>query len=134
MADRFGVAVSPSLGDVADRLEHGARSLEDLSAFWPSLAESLADRAQRSWPLRRKTGRLRASLTWAGAGLGKGGIYAVSPSSLRIGTRIFYGAYSQFGTKRQTKRELLSVDARDVADRLDAWTRDRLLGAGLGVG
>ena len=33
--------------------------------FWRELGETLADDAQARWPLRRRTGKLRASLTWA---------------------------------------------------------------------
>ena len=39
-----------------------------------SLSEHLADEAQRRWPLRRRTGKLRKSLTWRGNGLGRGGV------------------------------------------------------------
>ena len=133
MADRFSVTASPTPDAAADRLETAARSLGDLTEFWPALAKSVADRAQARWPLRRRTATLRASLTWHGSGLGRLGIYEPSRDALRIGTAVFYAGFHHHGAKNLRKRSLLSIDAADVTDRLGAWTRGRLVAAGLGV-
>ena len=52
------------------KADKGLEGLEtaalDLRPFWGELGERLADEAQARWPLRRRTGRLRRSLTWRG--------------------------------------------------------------------
>ena len=108
-ADAFTITATPSLDVPVDALDRAARSLPDLSSFWPTLAEAIADAAQRAWPLRRRSGTLRRSLTWAGgrAGLGKGGVYEADPDALTIGSSIFYARFSHHGTRHQSKRVLL---------------------------
>ena len=131
MADTFTVRTTPSLDAPIGALDRAARSIRDLSTFWPTLAESIADESKRSWPLRRVTGRLRRSLTWSGKGLGRGGIYEATRDALVIGSRVFYGAFSHYGTVNQRKRVLLGVDPLDTTKRLEKWARDRVIGAGL---
>ena len=133
MADTFSISTHPSPDVPAGQLDRAARSLRDLSSFWPTLGKSIADKAQRAWPLRRRSGKLRASLTWAGEGLGRGGRYEVTSDSLTIGTAVFYGAFSHYGTRRQSKRELITVDESDTTKRLETWARSRVIGAGLEV-
>ena len=134
MADTaFSVSSIPPIGIPIGALDRAATALTNLSDFWPGLAESITDKAQRSWPLKRRSGRLRRSLTWSGRGLGKGGRYEPSSDSLIVGTRIFYGAFSHFGTKNQPTRVLLGVDPLDTTKRLEKWARDRVIGAGLEV-
>ena len=133
MPDAFTIRSTPSLDVPIGALDRAARSLRDLSSFWPTLGEAIADESQRSWPLRRRSGRLRRSLTWSGKGLGRGGIYEVDPDSLTIGTAVFYGAFSHFGTRHQSRRVLLSVDPGDTTKRLQKWARSRVTGAGLEV-
>ena len=133
MADAFTITTTPSLDEPIGQLAGAARSLRDLTTFWPQLGKSIADEAQRAWPLRRRSGRLRRSLTWTGARLGRGGIYKADPDALVIGSAVFYAAFSHFGTKRQSKRVLLSVDATDTTKRLEVWPRARVTGAGLEV-
>ena len=133
MADTFTIRTTPSL-DVPDRaLGRAARAFADFTDFWPALAKHLADHAQTAWPLRRQSGKLRTSLRWAGRGLGKGGIYVAKSDELTIGTRVFYSGFSQYGTRHQAKRALLSIDEHDTTRRLDAWARKRATEAGLGV-
>ena len=133
MADTFTVRTTPNLDVPIGALDRAARSIRDLSTFWPTLGEAIADKAQRAWPLRRRSGRLRASLTWSGKGLGRGGIYKVDPDALTIGSRIFYGAFSHYGTVHQRRRELLAVDPLDTTRRLSVWARSRVTAAGLEV-
>ena len=111
-------------------LRRFAATVEDLTPFWRTLAERLADDAQSRWPLRRRTGKLRRSLTWAGKRLGRGGIFRSRPDRLTFGTRIFYGKFSHFGAVNQPVRELLHVDPAYIGARLDAWTVERARAAG----
>ena len=106
---------------------------EDLTPFWRELGEGLADEAQRRWPLRRRTGRLRRSLQWAGAGLGRGGIFESSPDRLRFGTSVFYGRFFQHGAKHTPRRPIIHVDEAQHADQLDSWLRARAVMSGLEV-
>ena len=129
----FAVSVTPSLADVDDQLATFSDSIEDLSDFWPTLGENLAAVAQDRWPLRRRSGKLRRSLAWTGRRLGRGGIYKSEPSSLTIGTKVFYGFYSQRGTKHQARRPLVHVDEADVGKRLTEWAKGRAEAAGLEV-
>ena len=66
-----------------------AAEVDDLRPFWPHLAKRLADTTQRRWPLRRRTGRLRKSLTWRGSRLGPGGVFESDPDRLAFGTSLF---------------------------------------------
>ena len=130
----FTVSATPSLDKPIDALERAARSFADLTSFWPGLAQQIAAESAARWPLRRRSGALRRSLTWAGrGGLGRGGIYEPRADSLTIGTAIFYGAFSHFGTRRQPVRELLRVDEGDTTKRLEEWARKRASDAGLTV-
>ena len=73
----------------ADRaVRQFAAQLADLRPFWRALGAHLADEAQARWPLRRRTGRLRRSLTWAGGRLGRGGVFESSPDQLTFGTTV----------------------------------------------
>ena len=102
MAPVFRIAVDGlSESDTALR-QFGALIL-DWRPYWRLLGESLATEAGSRWPLRRRSGRLRKSLVWAGGKLGKGGIFEASPDALRFGTSVFYGRFSQVGTKRQRR-------------------------------
>ena len=58
--------------------------LSDWRPYWAQLGERLADEAQARWPLKRRTGKLRKSLTWAGTKLGAGGIFEASPDQARV--------------------------------------------------
>ena len=93
------IQVNPALDESRARLEQFARELDDLRPFWRQLGEHLAAKAQQRWPLRRRSGKLRRSLTWAGSRLGKGGIYWPTPDSLTIGSAVFYGAFAHYGTR-----------------------------------
>ena len=97
----------------------------DLRPFWRELGERLADEAQRRWPLRRRTGRLRKSLQWAGDRLGRGGIFESSPDRLRFGTALFYSRFAQHGTKHQRATPLIHVNPDQHADQLSSWLRAR---------
>ena len=134
-ADAFTITATPPIDVPIGQLDRAARSLRDFSDFWPTLGESIADKAQRAWPLRRRTGTLRRSLTWAGgrAGLGKGGVYEADPDALTIGSSIFYARFSHHGTRHQSKRVLLSVDESDTTKRLETWARSRVQSSGLEV-
>ena len=114
-------------------LESLASAVLDLRPVWPRFAKGLADTAQARWPLRRKTGRLRQSLTWRGNRLGRFGIYEPDPDRLRFGSAVFYGRFFQYGTKRQRARPLIHIDEPKHADQLAAWLRTRAAAAGLEV-
>ena len=133
MGDTFSIHTIPSLDEPIGRLDRAVQSLRDLSTFWPQLGESIADRAQRAWPLRRRSGRLRRSLTWTGQRLGRGGRYEASSDSLIVGSRIFYSGFHHRGTKHLPARPLLAVDPGDTTKRLEKWARDRVTAAGLEV-
>ena len=59
------------LSESDSALRKFAATILDLRGFWSKLGEALATEAQGRWPLRRRSGRLRASLVWAGGRLGK---------------------------------------------------------------
>ena len=106
----------------------------DLRPFWRELGERLAAEAQARWPLRRRSGRLRESLRWAGTKLGAGGIFEASPDRLAFGSSVFYGRFHQFGAKHTPRRPLIHVNEADTSTRLGEWARDRARAAGLEVG
>ena len=110
-----------------------AAAVGDLRPFWSELGEHLADEAQRRWPLRRRTGALRRSLTWAGTRLKEGGIYEATPSRLTFGTSLFYSRFTQFGTKKQRARPVIHVDETAIGQRLTEWARGRVAAAGLEI-
>ena len=130
MAD-VQIHVAPSLEEVDRTLATYGRVLADLRPYWELLGRDLADDTQRRWPLRRRSGRLRRSLTFAGSRLGRSGIYRSRPDRLVFGTRIFYGAFSQKGTKHQPARKLIHVDPDAIGARLGAWATERAERAGL---
>ena len=119
--------------DADRRLRKFAKHLETLVPFWRELSEHLADEAQRRWPLKRRTGTLRTSLTWRGSGLGRGGVYEPTATRLTFGSDLFYGRFPQFGTKRQRTTPLIVVDEPDARARLVAWLTARAADAGLEV-
>ena len=110
----------------------GAR-VSDWRPFWSQLAETLATEAQRRWPLQRRSGELRRSLTWAGSRLGPTGIYEASPDMLRFGSAVFYSRFSQVGTRKQRARPLIHIDEAQHAEQLRAWLMDRAKRSGIEV-
>ena len=114
-------------------LRRFSSQIDDLQPFWRELGRDLADEAQARWPLRRRTGRLRRSLMWAGDRLGRGGVFEASPDKLTFGSSLFYSRFHQFGTKRHAARPLIHVDADRHADQLDSWLRARAEDSGLEV-
>lgn len=121
------------LADADAALLAFSKQIIDWRPFWSQLAEHLADEAQRRWPLRRRTGTLRKSLTWAGDRLGRGGVFEADPDRLRFGTSVFYGRFHQHGAKHTPRRPLIHIDEADVSSRFSAWARDRASAAGLEV-
>ena len=118
----------------ADRaLRRFSAQLDDLRPFWRELGEHLADTAQSRWPLKRQSGWLRESLVWQGGKIGRRGIFEAAPDRLAFGTSLFYGRFSQGGTKRQRQRTLIHVDEADANTRLSEWTKVRARAAGLEV-
>ena len=130
MSDRLTIHVDPPLDTVASRLATLAESLTNLRPFWARLGEHLADTAQSRWPLKRRSGRLRRSLTWRGDRLGRGGIFRSRPDRLTFGSRLFYSGFHQTGTRQQPARELLHVDPDDIGARLNDWAVARARVAG----
>ena len=115
------------------KLRQFAARIIDLRPFWRELGEHLADEAQARWPLRRRTGTLRRSLTWRGERLGKYGVFESSPAHLAFGSAVFYGRFAQSGTKHSPRRPLIHIDEADASSRFSAWLRDRAARAGLEV-
>ena len=124
--------VDANLGQVETRLRRFSDGL-DLRPFWRELGETLADEAQARWPLKRRTGKLRKSLTWAGTKLGAGGIFEASPDRLTFGSSVFYSRFAQFGTRKQRATPLIHVNEADTSTRLGEWARARAVAAGLEV-
>ena len=110
-----------------------ADTVEDLTPFWRQLGERLADEAQRRWPLRRRTGKLRQSLTWAGDRLGPYGVFEASPDRLTFGSRVFYGRFFQHGTARSRAFPLIHVNDEKHVEQLSTWLRARAEASGLEV-
>ncbi len=121
------------LGQADTGLRKFAAQVDDLRAFWPRFAKGLADESQRLWPLRRKTGRLRQSLTWRGNRLGRFGIYEPDPDRLRFGSAVFYARYPQTGARKQRKTPLINIDEKQHGEQLAEWLRGRAAAAGLEV-
>ena len=105
----------------------------DLREFWPLLGKDLADEAQARWPLRKRTGTLRRSLTWRGKGLGRGGVFQARPGILTFGTSVFYSRFFQNGTRHHRQRTLIHVNEEKHADQLQKWLTERAVAAGLEV-
>ena len=124
------------VGGLADgdrALRQFAAQLSDLRPFWRALGETLADDAQARWPLRRRSGKLRKSLVWAGARLGRGGVFESSPDLLKFGSAIFYSRFAQFGTKRQRATPLVHIDEPAHSEQLTTWLQARAAASGLEV-
>ena len=105
----------------------------DLRPFWSQLGETLATESQARWPLKRRSGKLRRSLTWAGSRLGRFGVYETSPDRLTFGTTVFYGRFHQFGAKNVRRRPLIHVDEAQHTAQLSDWLMDRARSAGIEV-
>ena len=103
------ITADPPLEAVDARLATYAAVLTDLRPVWPIIGKSLADESQRRWPLRRRSGRLRKSLTWSGARLGRSGIFQSKREKLVYGSRLFYAA---FRSKRNEASAQTRVDPR----------------------
>ena len=73
------------LDTAATGLRKFAAGVEDWRPYWRLLGETLATEAGSRWPLRRRSGRLRKSLTWRGDTLGPRGIFE---SSVQIALQI----------------------------------------------
>ena len=121
------------LADADRHLRTFSKKLADLTPFWRELAEHLADEAQRRWPLKRRTGKLRKSLIWQSNRLGRGGIFEADPDRLKFGTAVFYSKFGHFGTKKQARTPLIHVDPADASNRLNAWVKARAEASGLEV-
>ena len=118
------------LDTAATGLRQFAATVTDLRPFWRLLGETLADTSQARWPLSRRSGRLRRSLTWAGDKLGRGGVYQADPDRLTFGTGVFYSRFTQTGTKRQRARPLIHVDDQAHTAQLVGWLQARAATAG----
>ena len=106
----------------------------DLRPFWRLLGETLADDSQARWPLRRGSGKLRASLIWAGGRLGKGGMFLrPAHDRLAFGTAVFYARFHQHGAKHTPRRPLIHITADAHAELLASWLVARAQRAGLEV-
>ena len=119
--------------DADRRLRTFAKHLETLVPFWREFAKHLADEAQRRWPLRRRTGKLRTALTWRRDKLGRGGVYEPTANRLAFGSSLFYSRFSQYGTTRQRTTPLIHVNEDDARTRLSDWMRARAEASGLEV-
>ena len=128
----FKIAVT-GVSESDTALRRFGSTVEDWRGFWAQLGESLATETQRRWPLKRLSGRLRESLSWAGSRLGKRGIYESSPDRLRFGTAIFYSRFSQVGTKRQRARALIHINEKQHAAQLTTWLQARAVASGLEI-
>ena len=129
----LSVKVNNGIPQADSGLRKFADTVEDLTPFWRELGRGLAETIDARWPLRRRTGRLRRSLTWAGDRLGRGGIFESSPDRLRFGSSLFYGRFAQYGTKRQRATPLIHVNPDQHADQLLRWLQARAAASGLEV-
>ena len=105
----------------------------DLRPYWAELGADLSRTSQEFWPLRRLSGRLRRSLIWCGSTLGRGGVFEASADRLTFGLSLFYGRFSQTGTKHQPIRELIHIDPERHTAALASWLVARAEAAGLEV-
>ena len=129
----LSVKVGNGIAQADSGLRRFAAQIVDLRPFWAQLGRGLAETIDARWPLRRRTGRLRESLTWRGEGLGRGGVYKSSPDKLTFGTALFYGRFAQFGTRKQRATPLIHVNPDQHADQLSSWLRARAVMSGLEV-
>ena len=114
-------------------LKRLADGVSDLRPFWARLGQSLADEAQRRWPLRRRSGKLRRSLTWRGETLGRGGVFEPTPDRLTFGSAVFYSRFHQHGARNVPRRELIHVNPARHTAALASWLVARAQRAGLEV-
>ena len=114
-------------------LRRFSATVADWTPFWRILGQSLSDEAQARWPLRRRSGRLRESLVWQGGKIGRRGVFEAAPDRLAFGTSLFYGRFSQSGTKRQRQRTLIHIDEPAHAELLRTWLQARAAASGLEV-
>ncbi len=121
------------LDTAATGLRKFAAGVEDWRPYWRLLGETLATEAGSRWPLRRRSGRLRKSLTWRGDTLGPRGIFESSPDALRFGSSVFYARFFQHGTRKQRKTPLVHVDPKQHTELLRTWLRSRAVAAGVEV-
>ena len=108
-------------------------TVADWTPFWRILGQSLSDDAQNRWPLKRRSGKLRQSLTWAGDRLGRGGVFESSPDRLTFGSAVFYGRFHQHGAKHTPRRPLIHVDEAQHSEQLTTWLQARAARSGLEV-
>ena len=108
----------------SDRALRRFAAVSDLRPFWSELGEHLADEAQRRWPLRRWSGKLRESLTWHGDRLGKHGVFESSPDRLTFGSERCF--YSRFASTRRAPQ-------RHADNTVDPYQRGRRQLAVFGV-
>ena len=114
-------------------LKRLADGVSDLRPFWARLGQSLADEAQQRWPLRRRSGKLRRSLTWRGETLGRGGVFEPTPDRLTFGSAVFYSKFHQHGARNVPRRELIHVNPARHTAALASWLVARAQRAGLEV-
>lgn len=92
------------LGDFAQNMVRGGGFFGGGSK-WPPLAASTIKEKQRlgygAMPIMWRSGALAESLAEKDA---PGNIFMVGPNSLVVGTSIFYAAFHQSGSKKQTLR------------------------------
>lgn len=73
-------------------------------------------------PTLTRTGALRDSLTWNGAGLGPGGIFEARPTYVLAGTSVPYGTFHQTGTVKMPARPFMPPpDPAMFAPLLHQW-------------
>ena len=113
------------LPEVDRGLKGLADGVSDLRPFWAELGERLADTAQSRWPLRRRSGKLRKSLVWAGDRLGRGGIFESDPDRLTFGSSVFYARFHQDGARNLRRRPLIHVNDQEHVEQLSGWLRSR---------
>ena len=130
--DVFKIAVT-GVSESDTGLRKFAATVEDWRPFWAQLGKTLADTAQKRWPLKRRSGRLRESLRWAAGRLGRGGIFETSPDRLQFGTQIFYSRFHQYGAKHTPRRPLIHVDEKQHTDQLTTWLQARAKSSGLEI-
>ena len=120
--------------DADRRLRKFAKHLENLTPFWATLAEHLADDAQARWPLRDGT-PARSESRWSGAGHAWAGAASMNPPLIawRLERVCFTAGLRSTGRRRQRKTPLIHVDADDARTRLSDWMRARAEASGLEV-
>ena len=98
------------------------RAASDLTPFWFGLARDLANLAQERWPLRRRTARLRKSLTWRGAIPGpRRRVRTDANPGSAFGSAVFYARFHQHGARNVPRRELIHVNPARHTAALASW-------------